>query len=131
MAHHLNPEQFDAILALDEENRCLHLIGKVGDEEKLWGVRNSEGWLVPVAPDDFEYFPIWPHPEYAQKIADLHFPGHTATEISLDDFMKHWLPKFEADNVKVAVFPNVEWDLWVVDPPRLLAELEEELEQYG
>jgi len=83
-----------------------------------------------VTPENIEYFPVWPHPEYAQKITDIHFPGHEATEVSLDEFMNHWLPTFEKDNVKVAVFPNKDWVFWVMEPADMLESLKEEISLY-
>ena len=130
MPYGLNPEQYKAVVSLDGEQRCAHFIGRVTDWETLWGVRNDEGWLVPDAPEGFEYFPVWPHPEYAQTITDKVFPRHLATEISLADFMTDWLPKLEVDKVKVAVFPNENWEFWVVEPSDLMIALENELAQY-
>jgi hypothetical protein len=130
MPYAMNPQQYESVLALSGADRSTHFVGKVADWEQLWAVKNSDGWLVPVTPDNLEYFPVWPHPEYAQKIADEHFPGHEATEISLQEFMSYWLPTFEKDNVKVAVFPNKEWVLWVMEPSDLLQCLEDEVAQY-
>ena len=93
----MNEKQFEAVSALESFDRYDHFISKVADWEQLWGAKSDEGWLVPVAPEDFEYFPLWPHPEYAQKITDENFPGHTATEISLEELIDHWLPLFEKD----------------------------------
>ncbi|WP_153914852.1 DUF2750 domain-containing protein [Shewanella sp. TC10] len=130
MPYAMNPQQFESVLALSSEERNEHFIGKVADWEQLWAVKNSDGWLVPVTEDNLEYFPVWPHPEYAQKVADEHFPGHEATEISLEEFTNHWLPTFKKDNVKVGVFPNKEWSLWVMEATDLLECLEDECEQY-
>ena len=102
----------------------------MADREQLWAVKNSDGWLVPATSDNLEYFPVWPHPEYAQKIADEYYPGHVATEISLEQFMSHWLPTFVKDKVKVGVFPNNEWALWVMEASGLLECLEDEVAQY-
>lgn len=130
MPYRMNPQQYESVRALSSAKRSSHFVGKVADWEQLWGVRNEEGWLVPVMPNGMEYFPVWPHPEFAQKIADRHFPGHTATEISLNDFLSQWLPTFEADGVKVAVFPNEEWVFWVMEPEDLAESLKEEFSQY-
>ena len=123
----MNPQQYESVLALVSDERLSHFVGKVADWEQLWGARNKEGWLVPITQENLEYFPVWPHPEYAQKMIDMHFPGHEATEISLEEFMNHWLPTFEKDNVKVAVFPNKEWVFWVMEPADILESLKQEL----
>ncbi|BAP15488.1 hypothetical protein AS19_26370 [Alcanivorax sp. NBRC 101098] len=81
MPYRMNEKQFDAVLALDGLDRYDYFVSKskVADWELLWGVKSDDGWLVPVAPEEFDYFPLWPHPEYAQKIVDENFPGHRAT----------------------------------------------------
>jgi len=126
----MNEKQYEAVLALDSFDRYDHFISKVADWQQLWGVKSEEGWLVPVAPEDFEYFPLWPHYEYAQKITDENFPGHTATEISLEELLDHWLPLFEQDKVKVAIFPNKEWNFWCIEPQDLKEELLNEMAKY-
>ncbi len=130
MPYRMNEPQFEAVTALSGADRSSHFVGKVADWEQLWAVKNNEGWLVPVTPEDLEYFPVWPHPEYAQRISDEHFPGHTAVEISLDEFLSHWLPTCEKDNVKIAVFPNKEWAFWVMEPQDLAQCLTDEAAQY-
>ena len=130
MPYTLNTQQYKAVLALSSEARYSHFIGKVADWELLWGVRNEEGWLIPLTVESMEYFPVWPHPEYAQKIADIHFPGHEATEIRLDKFIEELLPRLKADNVKVAVFPNEAWDMWIIEPPDLRTALLNESSKY-
>ncbi|QSP95498.1 DUF2750 domain-containing protein [Marinobacter salinisoli] len=130
MPYKMNDKQFEAVLALDSSERFDHFISKVADWEQMWSVKSEEGWLVPVAPEDFEYFPLWPHPEYAQSITDENFPGHTAVEISLEELLEHWLPLFESESVKVAIFPNREWTFWCIEPKDLKEELLNEMAKY-
>ena len=126
----MNKQQFEAVLALDGSKRYDHFISKVADWEQLWSVKSDKGWLVPIAPENFEYFPIWPHPEYAQKVTDQNFPGHQVVEISLEELLEHWLPLFERDKVKVAVFPNNEWTFWCIEPNSLKDDLINEIAKY-
>ncbi len=44
--------------------------------------------------------------------------------------MTAWLPKLVADKVKIAVFPNEDWEFWVMEPADLLISLENEVAQY-
>ena len=130
MPYVMNEKQFESVQSLDSNARFQHFVSKVADWEQLWTVKSDEGWLVPVAPEGFEYFPVWTHPEYAQKITDLNFPGLKAEEISLQEFLSHWLPLLQDDDVKVAVFPNREWTFWCIEADDLMAELVEEMRQY-
>ena len=130
MPYRMNEPQFKAVTNLDSFKRFDHFVSKVADWEQMWGVRSEEGWLVPEAPEGFEYFPVWPHPEYAQKICDLNFPNNTATEISLNDFLEIWIPRFIEDKLKVAVFPNIDWTFWCMEPKDLKDELLNEASKY-
>ncbi|MGF1779815.1 DUF2750 domain-containing protein [Vibrio nomapromontoriensis] len=131
MPYKMNEKQFEAVLELESFKRYDHFVSKVADWEQLWGVKNEDGWLVPVAPEEFEYFPLWPHPEYAQKVVDENFIGHQAVEISLDELLDHWLPLFEKDQVKVAVFPDWKWTFWCIEPDALKEDLLNEMAKYG
>lgn len=131
MPYKMNDKQFESVQSLESNSRLKHFISKVADWEQLWAVKSEEGWLVPVAPEGFEYFPVWPHPEYAQKITDLNFPNHIAEKIPLAEFLSHWLPLLQEDGVKVAVFPNKEWTFWCVEAEDLMTELVEELKLYS
>lgn len=130
MPYHLNPEQYASVVKLDGSTRYAHFLGRIADWEQIWGVKNEDGWLFPVVEGQFTYFPVWPHPEYAEKITNAIFPGHEAAEISLEEFMDNWLPGMVDDEIKVGVFPNEEWDIWIMEPEDLLADLREEVAKY-
>ena len=131
MPYKMNSQQFEAVLKLSSADRSSHFIGKVADWEQLWGVKNEEGWLFRIVEEDgLEYFPVWPHPQYAQKIAEQHFPNYTAREITLESFLKEWLPDFEKEGIKVGVFPNQDWSSWIMEPQILAETLHSEMSLY-
>ena len=130
LTYAMNDNEFEAVLALDNVARFDHFVKRVADWQQAWGTRNADGWLVPAAPEGFEYFPIWPHPDYAQRITDAHFPGCSATEITLEELMDDWLPMLEKEGVKVAVFPGRDWSFWCMEPADLSEALQNELARY-
>ncbi|MEP5230891.1 MAG: DUF2750 domain-containing protein [Alloalcanivorax sp.] len=130
MPYRINTPQFDAVLAISSADRSSHFVGKVADWEQLWGVKNDLGWLVSITSEDLEYFPVWSHSKHAKKIVDEHFYGHHAVEIPIEEFLSHWLPTFEADNVKAGVFPSKKWVSWVMEPTDLAQCLRDEAAQY-
>lgn len=130
MTYTLNPRQYEAVLALGCDKRCEHFVSKVADNEQLWVARNPEGWLMPLTPQGLQYCPVWPHRDYAQNIVDEHFPGHQAVVLPLDRFMAQWLPNFERNKVKVAIFPNKAWEFQLMEPDDLLSCLKQEMTLY-
>lgn len=130
MPYKMNQKQFEAMVALSNRERYEHFISKVVDWRQLWGVKNHNGWLVPIAPEGFEYFPLWPHHEYAQQVTEQNFPGHNATEITLNELLNHWLPLFEEEKVQIAVFPTFDWTFWCIEPKDLAKDISYELKKY-
>ncbi|WP_165840090.1 DUF2750 domain-containing protein [Motiliproteus coralliicola] len=131
MPYKMNEQQFQAVNDLSDDERYRHFISKVADWQQVWGVRNSEGWLTPATPDDLDYFPFWPHPEYAQRIADEHWPGHEAEEFDYEFLITEGLEQLSNDGMKVAVFPNLGWQCLVLDAKQLLNDLLIESERYS
>lgn len=129
MPYRMHPKQFESVLAMNSADRCNHFISRVADWEQLWGVKNENDWLFRQT-DELIYFPVWPHPEYAQKIANQNYDGYSAVEIQLDDFLNNWLPSFENKIIKVGVFPNKEWTMWIMEPMDIFDSLKDELSQY-
>ena len=131
MPYKMNPKQYESVLALSSKERYSHFIGKVADWEQLWGLFNEkEGWLIREIQDDIKYFSVWPHPQYASEISKEFYPNYLEKEISLSEFMNHWLPQFESDKIKIGVFPNMEGDSWLMEPNDLLLDLQEECKLY-
>lgn len=130
MPYKMNEQQLNAVLALNNEERYQHFVSKVADWEQLWGVRTNDGWLVPATPEGVEYFPLWPHPEYAQRVADKNWPGHKAEELNYAFLVSEGLEKLANDNVKVAVFPDMAWQCILTDARQLLCDLLSEAEKY-
>ena len=108
----MDPERLSALLSLDPEDRYWHAVDRVAETGVLWALHGPQGWCTPVAPDGFEYLPLWPDRALAQLLVDLLFPGHTPTAITLDEFRGDWIDDLERDNVRVGVFPDSEGLFW-------------------
>ncbi len=130
MPYKMNEQQFNAVLALTNDERYQHFVSRVADWQQLWGVRTKDGWLIPVTPEGVEYFPLWPHPEYAQRVADENWPGHEAEQLDYELLISGGLDKLGNDNIKVAIFPNMAWQCILSDARQLLSDLRIEAQQY-
>jgi Protein of unknown function (DUF2750) len=131
MPYRLSPKQTQAVLEKDSKKRHAYFIKKIVDWQQLWGAKKGDEWLVPLAPEKFEYFPLWPHPGCAKQALLDHYPGYQATEISLAELLEYWLPLFSHNDVRPAVFPNHEWAFACTDPNTLGQQLRRELAKYG
>ena len=92
-------------------------------------MRSPDGWVLMADEKEVELVPVWPHKQFADACADAK-KQECATEISLDDWLKKWLPGMTKDGRLVAVFPVPSGKGVVVSPEELKTDLLAECEKY-
>jgi len=135
MSLNVSDKEFEAVSALPGPARYAHFIKRVADREELWGLANPEGWVLSADDEGRECLPVWPSEAYAARQAVGEWEGTTPRAITLDDWLRTWIPGMERDGKQVAVFPTRAGgeggdNVVVVDPARLRADLGAELERY-
>ncbi|WP_226782925.1 DUF2750 domain-containing protein [Oceaniglobus trochenteri] len=110
----MDQEKISALLSLDPEDRYWATVDRVAETGAFWTLHGESGWLTPLAPEGFEYLPVWSDRALAQLIADLLFPGNTPTEITLEEFRAHWIDDLDEGGVRIGVFPDNDGTFWEV-----------------
>ncbi len=121
-------KEINAVIKLPGQKRYEYFIKKVVDNEEVWGLNNN-GWAMTVDSEGNKLIPFWPKKEYANLCAKEDWVDYKPKSIDLDDLINKWIPGMSNDGLKISVF----WydnDSVVVNPQRLLSDLEEELENY-
>jgi hypothetical protein len=126
--------EIEKVSALDAKARYGYFIKRVADTKEVWSLW-SDGWVLVGDDDGRELVPLWPHSEYARRYATVDWAGYKPKRIALDDFLEKWIPGMKRDNRWVSVFPVLTGKTRggksaAVDPDRLRADLELELEKY-
>ncbi len=129
MSYKLNRQQYESVLCLPDSERFYHFIARIVDWEEVWSLKSDTGWVT-VESEGRKAAPFWPHPEYAQAFANQHWQGTKPESITLEKFVKNWLPGMEKDALFAAVFPNLNMQGIVVEPYRVQLAINEELENY-
>ena len=65
----LPQSQFTALMSSPDTARFKHFIGRTADCERLWSLRDANGWVAAAGQDGATGFPVWPHPDYASACA--------------------------------------------------------------
>jgi hypothetical protein len=126
----LSSPQLAALLSSPGPARFKHFITQAADCEKLWGLRDTSGWVALADDSGAEGFPVWPHPDYAAACATENWAGNFPAEIDVHEFVKSWLPEMQKRGVAVAVFPTPSMKgVWCL-PDELKHYLDEELAKY-
>ena len=69
MTYEMNQSQFEVVIKYPAEKRYDHFIGKVGDQEEVWGLRNDEGFVSMADDTGLTGIPFWPHPDYENEMS--------------------------------------------------------------
>ncbi len=125
----INQKQIDAVIALPGQKRYETFIKIVADWEEVWGLF-QEGWALAATDDQQPVFPLWPAKEYAQLCADKEWAGYEPTSFSLEDLMEELLPNLKDDGVLPGIFYTPTDNGVTPTVEQLLADLNEELENY-
>lgn len=125
----INQKQLESVIALPGPKRYQHFVKVVADWEEVWGLY-QDGWALAATDDDQNVFPLWPAKEYAQLCAAKEWEGYEPESFSLNIFMNELLPNLKDDGVLPGIFytPSDNGVTPTVD--QLLADLNEELENY-
>ncbi len=125
----INPKQIESIIALPGPKRYEHFVKVVADREEVWGLY-QDGWALAATDDGQEVFPLWPAKEYAQLCTAKEWKGYEPKSFSLEDFMNELLPNLKNDGVLPGIFYTHSDKGVTLKVDQLLADLNEELENY-
>ena len=103
-----------------------YFLGKIADWQEVWTMGDDHGYRL-MSDGQHELVPVWPAEAYAAAFSK---EGQSPKQITLRDWIDKWLPGMKKDGRKVAVFPIASGHSAIVDPDRLLSELQQYLDAY-
>ncbi|WP_108484510.1 DUF2750 domain-containing protein [Oceaniglobus ichthyenteri] len=121
----MDTARLSTLLSLDPEDRYWHTVDRVAQTGVLWGLHGDQGWFTPVAPEGFDFIPLWPDKALAQLVADLLYPGNSPKKIPLDQYRAEWIDELEESGVRIGVFPDAEGAFWETGPLELFDAIED------
>ncbi|MBK9337549.1 MAG: DUF2750 domain-containing protein [Lewinellaceae bacterium] len=127
----LTQQQIEEILAKKPEARYKYFIRTATAEEEVWGlVDGEEGWLLlEDDEDDTDVFTVFPKAEFAEIFKEKGgFEEFNVEVLDLAEFLE-WLSDFEADKMKVAVFPTPDFQSAVMTPAQLRTDFQIEFDK--
>jgi len=126
----LTKKDMEEILAKKPESRYKYFIRTVAAEEEVWGLADDEGWLLlEVDGEDGDAMAVFPNAEFAEIFRDAgDFAEFRVEVLDLFEFFE-WLEDFEAQKMRVAVFPTPNFQSAVMRPEIVRADFEIEFEK--
>ena len=112
----MDPARLSALLSLDPEDRYWHTVDRIAATGMIWRLEADDGVFTAIAPEGYDYLPIWPDKALAQLAVDLLYPGKTPKELPLEFYRAEWMDYLEDGNVRIGVFPDSEGAFWDSGP---------------
>lgn len=125
-------KEIAAVVAADGRRRYEYFIHRVCETRKVWSLRAGD-WAL-LSDGENQFFPLWPHPVFAQHYqrGSSTWPDATAESLELGEFLRDAALSYQSRGIKPAVFPVPTGSAIVVSWDDLLANLRHELaESYG
>ncbi|WP_438466402.1 DUF2750 domain-containing protein [Marinomonas sp. PE14-40] len=107
MSEELSVEQRVHLLASADDERMAYFVKQVKTFEQVWSLSNEEGFVM-VETDEGDCVMVWPDADFAAQWAVDDWDDCEPVSVPLTEFKTNWLPSLEADNIDIAVFPNIE-----------------------
>lgn len=130
MTNDISPEELAHVLSLDSNERYGHFVSSVCELGELWFLEDAEeDILILQADDNIGYIPVWHHPQYAAEFAKQAYSDYSPLKVSLSHFMNAWLNILNEDGIRIGILPNLEANVWMMEPLDLKTELIEILSE--
>lgn len=124
----MHPEKVKQVAQLPAQQRYGYFVRKAADTQEVWGLHH-DGWATAHAHGKVA-IPFWPEAAFAQTCASGDWRGYQPRSIALDDFLKKWLPGMQENDQLASIFAVPQGAAVIASPPALLADLQQEAEQY-
>ena len=125
--YQINSKEIESVVSLSGPERYSYFIKRVVDLEKVWSLRNKEGWGLASDSIGNEVVPVWSHVEYAKLCINDEWRNCLPEAINLQEWMDKWIPGMIKDRRKVGVFPTIVSKGVVINPEKLRDDLNDEL----
>jgi hypothetical protein len=125
----INRNKANNIMSSSAEERYNYFIRKVADFQEVWGLYN-EGWAMLADNKEQTIIPFWPEEAFAKLCVGGAWENYEPKKIELNIFLEKWLPGMRNDGKFVGIFYNTDGKGIVVQPDKLLENIQEELDQY-
>ncbi|KUL41816.1 DUF2750 domain-containing protein [Actinoplanes awajinensis] len=104
----------DRLRKLDDEARVAKTFEVIAAKRALWVWGDEDETLFTEDGKRNTLLPIWPYATVARLDNEGEVDGEHAIKISVDVFLKEWLPQLAEDDADIAIFPVEEMPAGVV-----------------
>lgn len=126
-----NDKEIDNVHALRPSQQCNYFIGKIADWEQVWSLGDGENLVTAWNDEKCLFLPLWPAKAYVELCLTGEWANFTPMLFTLEHLMTEILPDMHEANIKVALMMQPDGKKTLVyDAAALLADLEEEYQQY-
>lgn len=126
-----NEKEIQNVLALSSSQKYRYFVGKIADWEQVWSIGDGQNLVTTWDDKKRLSLPLWPAKAYVELCLTGEWANFTPMLFSLEHLMTEILPDMHEANIKVALMMQPDGSKTPLnDAAQLLADLEEECQQY-
>jgi len=127
MTWELSEEEKQGVYSAPDDKRYAYFVGHVADWGEAWAIKHGDNWAS-ITDEGKRYFPVWPHPEFAEENVKGDWADNEITPVTVDSFLD-WLDSLAEMGDGVALFLRAQGDFITVPPEPLKADLQAALDE--
>lgn len=111
----MNSKEIENVLKLDNRKKYAYFIKKIADNEEIWSLKNSDGWVSLGQVGQF-FFPVWAKKEYADLCISGEWGDCHSEAIDIYKFIDVWISNLKKEGTRITVMwhngsgIDVDWD---------------------
>ncbi|AXH62939.1 DUF2750 domain-containing protein [Providencia huaxiensis] len=126
-----NDKEIKNVHALRPYQQYTYFVGKIADWEQVWGLGDGQNIVTAWNDEKCLFLPLWPAKAYVELCLTDKWANFTPMLFTLEHLMTEILPDMHEANIKVALMMQSDGKKTLIyDAAALLADLEEECQQY-
>jgi len=131
MSYELSEQERDGVIASSPDKQYKHFVTKAADWGEVWTISNGSTYGKITDGDGQDYFPVWPHPDYARPLleeGEWADAGYEPECVEVHDFLA-FCERFEQDGHRVAILLSRENGYVPTEIAPLVQDLRSELDR--
>lgn len=100
----IDAKEMEGVFKASPKKRYGYFIKHVAGYEKVWGLRNKDGWVLTGDDDGNTYMPFWPAKEYAELFINDEWSDCHAESIDVYEFIDEFLDNLEENKIYPSIF---------------------------
>ena len=116
--------EYSALEKMNDNQLLEFFLTRIFETEEVWGLDDTVEWIIRDNDVSHASLPVWPYKNLANEAAIGHWQSLFASDMSLEEFMRHTLDTMKEENILIEIIPRKGKHGCLIEAAKLLSILE-------